>query len=114
MTATWGIEDEAKRNAKRTELMVKGGPVEKWAALIDGVLAKSKSGFALFDRLTMADIHIFVYFGFFRSGGTPGIPKDSLDHLVHICKHKDKIANVPQVKDYYKGNENPAYAFLKA
>ncbi|KAJ9443300.1 hypothetical protein DIPPA_18185 [Diplonema papillatum] len=47
----------------------------------------------------MADIHIFVYFGFFRSGGTPGIPKGSLDHLVHICKHKDKIANVPQVKD---------------
>ncbi|KAJ9451660.1 putative glutathione S-transferase 6 [Diplonema papillatum] len=111
---TFDITDPTERHAKRAEVMVKGGPVEKWAAHVDSVLGTSSSGFALLDRLTMADLLIFLYLGLYRSGVIDGVSKDCFDHLKHICKHRDKIANLRQVKNYYKDNESPAYAYFKA
>ncbi|KAJ9452082.1 Glutathione S-transferase 1 [Diplonema papillatum] len=114
LVPTWDIEDAKEREAKRAELMVKGGPIEKWAAHIDGELAKSTSGFALLDQLTMADLYIFTYVCFFRSGKLDGIPQDSFDHLSHLCLHREKIADIPQVKVYYNDKTFPAYACFKS
>eukprot|EP00659_Diplonema_papillatum_P011054 gene11054-16988_t len=111
---TFGIKDQAEKEAARAALVAKGGPVEKWAALADGKLAKSTSGFALCDRLTMADLMMFVTFTLFRNEWLDGCKPDCFDHLTHLCKHKDKIANVPQVKAYYASNSNPGVACFKA
>ncbi|KAJ9459114.1 Glutathione S-transferase 1 [Diplonema papillatum] len=111
---TFVISDQKEKEAKRAELMVKGSPSEKWASHIDSVLAKSTSGFAVGDSLTMADLAIFLFINSYRGGYFDGIPANCLDHLTHIKKHQVKIANIPQVKDYYKTKEGPAYAAYKA
>ncbi|KAJ9451661.1 Glutathione S-transferase 1 [Diplonema papillatum] len=111
--ATFVLE-EKERAAKRAEMVAKGGVVEKWMANIDSVLAKSTSGFAVGDSLTMADLVIFLFANGHRSGTLDGVPKDSLDHLTHLKKHRDTIANIPQVNDYYKDKEGPVYAPFKA
>eukprot|EP00659_Diplonema_papillatum_P015226 gene15226-23256_t len=110
---TFSIADQKEKEAKRAELTVKGGPCEKWAANIDGVLAKSSSGFAVGDSLTMADLVIFLNINSYRTGMLDGISPSCMDHLTHIKKHLDKIANIPQVKDYYKTKEGPGYAAYK-
>ncbi|KAJ9465834.1 Glutathione S-transferase 4 [Diplonema papillatum] len=114
LPATFAITDQKEKEAARAALVKQGGASEKWAAFLDGKLAGSKSGFALFDRLTMVDLMIFLNFAPFRNGFFDGIPKDCFDHLAHVSKHKEKIANIQQVKDYYKDNQNPMYAVLKA
>ncbi|KAJ9468675.1 Glutathione S-transferase 4 [Diplonema papillatum] len=111
--ATFMLEQKEKE-AKRAEIVAKGGAVEKWVANIDSVLAESKSGFAVGDSLTMADLVVFLCVNGLRSGTMDGIPKDCLDHLAHIEKHRVTIANIPQVQNYYKDKEGPLYAPFKA
>ncbi|KAJ9466034.1 Glutathione S-transferase 4 [Diplonema papillatum] len=111
---TMMLKDEKEKEAARVALVVRGGPVEKWAVHADYVLAKSASGFACLGRLTMADLVIFATFGFFRDGSLDGCPTNCFDHLTHLKQHKDKISNIPKIKTYYANHKNPAMAFFKA
>ncbi|KAJ9460862.1 Glutathione S-transferase 4 [Diplonema papillatum] len=102
MLHTFSIADESAKIARRAAVMKKGGDVEKWAAHIDEIMGKSKSGYVYFDRLTMADVTIFSMMWLFQTGFLDGVPKDCLDHLKHTAAHKKKIASLPAVKEYYK------------
>eukprot|EP01064_Diplonema_japonicum_P014526 TRINITY_DN221_c0_g1_i1.p2 TRINITY_DN221_c0_g1~~TRINITY_DN221_c0_g1_i1.p2 ORF type:complete len:221 (+),score=71.85 TRINITY_DN221_c0_g1_i1:788-1450(+) len=99
---TFAIADEAEKSAARAALVAEGGELTKWFAFVDSLLAKSSSGFAVGDSLTLADICAFTWLQPLKSGWLDGLPKDCLDTYTHITKHAKMVANIPQVKAYYK------------
>ncbi|KAJ9442766.1 Glutathione S-transferase 1 [Diplonema papillatum] len=113
LVPTFTMKDQKEKEAKRAALVAKGGDVEKWAANLDSVLAQNASGFAVGDSLSMADLSIFLNVNGILSGFLDGIPTDCLDHLTHMSKHKDKMANIPQIAKHYETKEGPAYAPFK-
>eukprot|EP01059_Diplonema_ambulator_P001246 TRINITY_DN10_c0_g1_i11.p1 TRINITY_DN10_c0_g1~~TRINITY_DN10_c0_g1_i11.p1 ORF type:complete len:239 (+),score=90.74 TRINITY_DN10_c0_g1_i11:58-717(+) len=113
LVKTFAIEDPAEREAARAKLVTEDGEMTKWLRFIDELLGKSASGFAVGDSFTIADITAFTSLQSLRSGFLDGIPKDCLDCYKNICAHAVKIANIPQVKEYYKNAEG-VHAVYKA
>eukprot|EP01059_Diplonema_ambulator_P008012 TRINITY_DN17542_c0_g1_i11.p1 TRINITY_DN17542_c0_g1~~TRINITY_DN17542_c0_g1_i11.p1 ORF type:complete len:220 (+),score=98.60 TRINITY_DN17542_c0_g1_i11:1157-1816(+) len=82
-----------------------GGDVHKWLVHIDSILGRSTSGFAVGDHLTLADISIFTGVNMFASGHFDLISKDCLAPFKNIAQHREKIANIPEVKARYADKE---------
>eukprot|EP01060_Flectonema_neradi_P004336 TRINITY_DN127_c0_g2_i4.p1 TRINITY_DN127_c0_g2~~TRINITY_DN127_c0_g2_i4.p1 ORF type:complete len:220 (+),score=58.40 TRINITY_DN127_c0_g2_i4:79-738(+) len=107
--ASFKIEDQAEKEAFRAKAVAEGGDIHKWLSYIDSLLGKSKSGFAVGDHLTIADIAAFCWYQPLKSGFLDGIPVTCLDEFKNIEAHKQKIANIPAVKAYYSEPKMPIY-----
>eukprot|EP01060_Flectonema_neradi_P004335 TRINITY_DN127_c0_g2_i3.p1 TRINITY_DN127_c0_g2~~TRINITY_DN127_c0_g2_i3.p1 ORF type:complete len:219 (+),score=58.30 TRINITY_DN127_c0_g2_i3:79-735(+) len=107
--ASFKIEDQAAKEAFRAKAVSEGGDAHKWISYIDSLLGKSKSGFAVGDHLTIADIAAFCWYQPLKSGFLDGIPVTCLDEFKNIEAHKQKIANIPAVKAYYSEPKMPIY-----
>eukprot|EP01059_Diplonema_ambulator_P001249 TRINITY_DN10_c0_g1_i2.p1 TRINITY_DN10_c0_g1~~TRINITY_DN10_c0_g1_i2.p1 ORF type:complete len:221 (+),score=94.76 TRINITY_DN10_c0_g1_i2:57-719(+) len=105
MSKTFAMTDQAEKEATRAKLVAEGGDVAKWLKFIDELLGKSASGFAVGDSLTTADLAVFCWVLPLKTGFLDGVPKDCLDRYKNIGAHAVKIANIPQVKEYYKDAE---------
>eukprot|EP01059_Diplonema_ambulator_P008159 TRINITY_DN1769_c0_g1_i2.p2 TRINITY_DN1769_c0_g1~~TRINITY_DN1769_c0_g1_i2.p2 ORF type:complete len:219 (+),score=104.88 TRINITY_DN1769_c0_g1_i2:55-711(+) len=99
--ATFVLEKE-EAAAARGRLFAEGGEVAKWIQLTDNILGKSASGYAVGDTLTLADLVAFTWLQQFKTGWLEGIPNECLDSYKHLAAHAEKIANVPEVRAYYK------------
>ena len=54
-------------------------------------------------RLTVADLKVFMWIRWLRSGALDHIPKDLVDRVAPLLvKHYDRVAGHPGVADYYK------------
>eukprot|EP01064_Diplonema_japonicum_P023857 TRINITY_DN342_c0_g1_i10.p1 TRINITY_DN342_c0_g1~~TRINITY_DN342_c0_g1_i10.p1 ORF type:complete len:242 (+),score=87.91 TRINITY_DN342_c0_g1_i10:64-726(+) len=111
--STFSITDEAEKAAARTALVAEDGGITKWLVFVNDLLGKSSSGFAVGDSFTLADICTFTWLQPLKAGWLDGMPKDCLDKYANICKHAEKIANLPQVKNYYK-DATGVHAVFKA
>ena len=107
--ASFKMEDQAEREAFRAKTMAPGGDAHKWIAYVDTLLGKSKSGFAVGDYLTIADIAAFCWFQPLKSGFIDGIPVSCIDEFKNIEAHKQRIASIPAVKAYYAEAKMPIY-----
>eukprot|EP01059_Diplonema_ambulator_P008161 TRINITY_DN1769_c0_g1_i7.p2 TRINITY_DN1769_c0_g1~~TRINITY_DN1769_c0_g1_i7.p2 ORF type:complete len:219 (+),score=95.57 TRINITY_DN1769_c0_g1_i7:55-711(+) len=88
--------------AARGKLFAEGGEAAKWLKHTDDILGRSASGYAVGDTLTIADFVAFTGLQQFKTEWLEGIPKDCLDSYKHLEAHAEKIANIPEVKAYYK------------
>eukprot|EP01060_Flectonema_neradi_P021892 TRINITY_DN299_c0_g1_i1.p1 TRINITY_DN299_c0_g1~~TRINITY_DN299_c0_g1_i1.p1 ORF type:complete len:241 (+),score=55.14 TRINITY_DN299_c0_g1_i1:64-723(+) len=110
IAASFKMTDTAERDALRAKSVAEGGDVHKWLSFIDTQLGKSKSGFAVGDYLTMADVIAFCFIQPLRAGLLDGVPTTCLDGFKNIQAHRDMIANIPIVKAYYAGEpKTPVY-----
>eukprot|EP01060_Flectonema_neradi_P023071 TRINITY_DN312_c0_g1_i1.p1 TRINITY_DN312_c0_g1~~TRINITY_DN312_c0_g1_i1.p1 ORF type:complete len:220 (+),score=52.38 TRINITY_DN312_c0_g1_i1:110-769(+) len=107
--ATFKMEDEAERQACRLKLVSPGGDIHKWLSYIDNLLGKSKSGFAVGDHLTLADVMTFCQIQPMRSGFLDGVPVTCLDEFKNIQAHKEMMAAIPIIKAYYAVPKMPVY-----
>eukprot|EP01060_Flectonema_neradi_P023075 TRINITY_DN312_c0_g1_i3.p1 TRINITY_DN312_c0_g1~~TRINITY_DN312_c0_g1_i3.p1 ORF type:complete len:167 (+),score=47.15 TRINITY_DN312_c0_g1_i3:322-822(+) len=103
------IEDQKEKEAYRLKLVSPGGDVHKWLSYIDSLLGKSKSGFAVGDRLTLADVFAFCQIQPLKSGFLDGIPVTCIDEFKNIQAHKEMMASIPAVKAYYAVPKMPVY-----
>jgi glutathione S-transferase len=54
-------------------------------------------------RLTVADLKVFMWIRWLRSGVLDHIPKDLVDRVAPLLvKHFDRVTNHPSVAEYYK------------
>ena len=120
VASTFGIADQAEKEAARAALWAEGGasaasaivvpekrrvPLAgkqaKWAAALDATLAKDPM-----TTLTIGNLYAFCMVNMFR---TPtfldGVPPGVFDQYANIAKHHDWIANLAPVKAYYADKE---------
>ena len=107
--ATFKMAEGPERDAARTKAVSEGGDSHKWISEIDSRLGKSKSGFAVGDHMTMADVAVFCFVQPLRSGVMDGIPLTCLDGFKNLMAHRAKIAAIPAVKAYYTELKAPMY-----
>ena len=109
ISASFNMAEGAERDAVRSKAVSEGGDTHKWLKVIDAQLAKSKSGYAVGDHLTMADVAAFTLVQPLRSGFVEGVPLTCLDGFKNIMAHRERIANIPAVKAYYAEVKMPLY-----
>ena len=101
VASTFGIADQAEKEAARAALWAEGGKQAKWAAALDATLAKDPMA-----TLTIGNLYAFCMVNMFR---TPtfldGVPPGVFDQYANIAKHHDWIANLAPVKAYYADKE---------
>ncbi|KAH8051443.1 hypothetical protein JL720_15157 [Aureococcus anophagefferens] len=90
VASTFGIADQAEKEAARAALWAEGGKQAKWAAALDATLAKDPMA-----TLTIGNLYAFCMVNMFR---TPtfldGVPPGVFDQYANIAKHHDWIANL--------------------
>ena len=109
ISASFKMAEGAERDAVRSKAVTEGGDSHKWLKVIDAQLGKSKSGYAVGNHLTMADVAVFTFVQPLRSGFVEGVPLTCLDGFKNIMAHKEKIASIPAVKAYYAEAKMPLY-----
>ncbi|KAH8053082.1 hypothetical protein JL722_9748 [Aureococcus anophagefferens] len=101
VASTFGIADQAEKEAARAALWAEGGKQAKWAAALDATLAKDPMA-----TLTIGNLYAFCMVNMFR---TPtfldGVPPGVFDQYANIAKHHDWIANLAPVKACYADKE---------
>jgi glutathione S-transferase len=54
------------------------------------------------NRLTVADLKVFQWIRWLRSGALDHIPKDLVDRVApQLVKHFERVASHPKVAEYY-------------
>ena len=54
------------------------------------------------DRLSVADLRVFVWIGHLESGTLDHVPTDLVDRVApKLAEHYERIKTEPGVKDYY-------------
>eukprot|EP01060_Flectonema_neradi_P038864 TRINITY_DN829_c0_g4_i2.p1 TRINITY_DN829_c0_g4~~TRINITY_DN829_c0_g4_i2.p1 ORF type:complete len:238 (+),score=40.15 TRINITY_DN829_c0_g4_i2:57-716(+) len=107
--ASFKIQDQSEKEAFRAKAVAEGGDIHKWLLYVDSLLGKSKSGFAVGDHLTIADIAAFCWLQPLSSGVIDGVTVSCLDEFKNIKSHKQKIGSIPAVKAYYSEPKMPMY-----
>ena len=124
VASTFGIADQAEKEAARAALWAEGGasaasaivvpekrrvPLAgkqaKWAAALDATLAKDPM-----TTLTIGNVYAFCIVNMFRPPTfLDGLnDADIIDGYDNLKKHHNWIANLPEVKAYYAGRDDPA------
>ena len=111
ISASYKMAEGAERDAVRSKAVSEGGDSHKWLKVLDAKLGKSKSGYAVGDHLTMADVAAFAFVQPLRS--IEGVPATCLDGFKNIMAHKKKIASIPVVKAYYATPKMPLYKIFQ-
>jgi len=102
IVATFPIRDETERKAKRQALA--GGPIRFYLGALQRQLKERGGSYFADDRLTVADLKVFVWVRQLRSGNLDHIPTDLPDHTAPLLvEHHDRVAAHPKVVEYYAG-----------
>eukprot|EP01062_Namystynia_karyoxenos_P041189 TRINITY_DN299_c0_g1_i1.p1 TRINITY_DN299_c0_g1~~TRINITY_DN299_c0_g1_i1.p1 ORF type:complete len:252 (+),score=58.33 TRINITY_DN299_c0_g1_i1:83-757(+) len=105
LMTTFSIQDQSEKEERRLQLITGDGAMRKSLTLLDERLGKSASGYAVGETLTIADLRLFCELSMLRSGWLDGVPRDCLAGFSHIAAHKDRIAALPPVLEYYSHAE---------
>eukprot|EP01060_Flectonema_neradi_P004338 TRINITY_DN127_c0_g3_i1.p1 TRINITY_DN127_c0_g3~~TRINITY_DN127_c0_g3_i1.p1 ORF type:complete len:220 (+),score=59.68 TRINITY_DN127_c0_g3_i1:73-732(+) len=107
--ASFKIADQAEKEAFRAKLVAEGGDMHKWLSYLDTLMGKSKTGFAVGDYITVADIALFCFVLPLKSGWLDGMPTTCLDGFKNLAAHKAKLSAIPEIKAYYAEPKSPLY-----
>jgi glutathione S-transferase len=102
LAPTYRIKDQSQKEAARQKLFGPGGEAAAMIRIFDGVLKDSKNGFLVPEAgLTVADLAYFCYLNTIRSGFVDGLTPQLLDSFPAIKKHKELLAGIPVITQYY-------------
>ena len=108
---SFGIEDQAEKEAFRAKTVAEGGDVRKWVQFLDARL-EGKT-YAVGDALSLADVMLFVVVPFIRSGALDGIPTDCFDGFKNVREHFARVAALPKVAAYYAKAEGTTTVYAR-
>ncbi|KAG2435919.1 hypothetical protein HXX76_007114 [Chlamydomonas incerta] len=100
LTPSWTLPAEEKIKARQEALAGKGGDkLKQLDKLVEPV--QHSGGWLAGDKLSFADLEVFVMITNLISGMFDGIPKDLLDAYPAIKAFRNRVALLPAVKAYY-------------
>lgn len=103
LAPTFRIENAEQKKKARQQIFAPGNEAASFMSIFEQTLSKSKNGFVVPEAgLTVADLMYFGFLSFIRSGFVDGLGPDLFKEYTCIMKHKEKIANLPEVSAYYK------------
>jgi len=97
---TMDLPEDAKKKA-REELVA--GRITRYLEQFQERLAAAGGEYFADKRLTVADLKIFMWIRWLRSGVLNYIPKDLVDRVAPLLvQHFERVASHPRVAEYYK------------
>ena len=97
---TIDLPADAKKKA-REELAA--GPIARYLEQFQARLKAAGGEYFCDKRLTVADLKVFMFVRWLRSGVLDHIPKDLVDRVApSLVKHSERVTNHPKVAEYYK------------
>jgi len=97
---TIDLPGEAKKKA-REELVA--GRITRYLEQFQVKLKSTGGEYFADKRLTVADLKVFMWIRWLRSGVLDHIPKDLVDRVAPLLvKHFDRVAGHPRIAEYYK------------
>ena len=99
VVATYGLADDERRNVR--EALVEG-PIPHYLAKLQEILVAQGGEFFADDRLTVADLKVYIWIRSLRSGNLDHIPADLVERVAPVLvDHCDGIHENPAVVAYY-------------
>ena len=100
VVATFGTQDEAEKRAVRERLCE--GPIRLYLERIQEMLVIRGGEYFAEDRLTVADLKVYVWVRTIRSGRLDYVPEDLADNYApRLVAHNDRIKAHPGIVSYY-------------
>jgi len=91
---------EAQKKAERQVLVE--GPLRLYLTRLQERLEAHGGLYFAGDRLSVADLKVFVWIGHLKSGKLDHIPTDLPDRIApKLVKHYERVKAVPEIKAYY-------------
>jgi glutathione S-transferase len=101
VVATFSIRDKEELKAKRQALA--DGPISFYLERLQRRLIAHGGEYFADDRLTVADLKVFVWIRHLRSGNLDHVPRDLPDRVATLLvEHCERVKNHPQVVAYYE------------
>ncbi len=102
ISGTMFIADEAVKKEKREAIVA--GPMTQYLSRLQECLKERGGEFFADDRLTVADLVVFVWVNGLRSGNIDYIPADLPEKVAPLLvQHNQRVAAHPKIKAYYQG-----------
>ena len=100
VVATFGIEDEAEKRAAREALVE--GPIRLYLVELQEMLVGRGGRYFADDRLTVADLKVYVWIRSLRSGILDHVPQDLTDGVApHLVEHCERLSAHAGIVAYY-------------
>jgi glutathione S-transferase len=97
---TIDLPEDAKKKA-REELVA--GRIARYLDQLQARLKMAGGEYFADNRLTVADLKVFQWIRWLRSGALDHIPKDLVDRVApQLVKHFERVASHPKVAEYYE------------
>jgi prostaglandin-H2 D-isomerase / glutathione transferase len=94
----------AEKKAQRDALV--DGPIPFFVTRLQGRLEEHGGRYFADDRLTVADLKVFVWVHHLRSGSLDHIPRDLVDRVApRLAEHCERVRSLPEVEAYYAARE---------
>eukprot|EP00405_Crypthecodinium_cohnii_P047503 CAMPEP_0206575492 /NCGR_PEP_ID=MMETSP0325_2-20121206/30113_1 /ASSEMBLY_ACC=CAM_ASM_000347 /TAXON_ID=2866 /ORGANISM="Crypthecodinium cohnii, Strain Seligo" /LENGTH=244 /DNA_ID=CAMNT_0054080377 /DNA_START=14 /DNA_END=748 /DNA_ORIENTATION=+ len=102
LAPTFLMTDPREKESYRQNLFAPGGAGSAKVSIFERTLAEGGTGYVVPQAgLSVADLLYFCFFNVLRSGFVEGLPRDLLKDYPQLMKHKERIANLSEVKAYY-------------
>ena len=99
IAATFFLPEEQKRT-QRKELVE--DPIPFYLTRLEERLEAHGGQYFAADRLSVADLKVFVWIRHLKSGALDHVPADLSDRVApKLVQHYERVKNDPRVKDYY-------------
>jgi len=103
LAPTYRITDPEQKAQARKDLFAEGGQATVFVKIFEEILSKSCTGFVVSEAgFTIADLTYFCFLNSIRSGFIDGLKPELFDDYTHIRKHREMVANMPAIKEYYE------------
>ncbi len=100
VVATFGIENAAEMKAARDALVE--GPISLYLVRLQDMLRARGRQYFADDRLTVADLKVYVWIRSLRAGILDHVPADLTDRLApDLVEHCERVVKHPGVVTYY-------------
>ena len=100
IVSTFRINDEAEKRSAREALVA--GPLHLYLSRLDEMLVERGGSYFADDRLTIADLKMFVWIQNLRSGVLDHIPTDLVEELApHLVGQYETLSVLPEIAQYY-------------
>jgi prostaglandin-H2 D-isomerase / glutathione transferase len=103
---TFTVKDEEEKKAKRTQLAE--GPLTFYLTRVERRLQARGGEFFADNRLTVADLKVYLWMRHLKSGNIDYIPTDLADRVAPLLvAHLERVKSHPQVKAYNESRPAP-------
>jgi len=97
---TIDLPEDAKKKAREK---LATGHITRYLEQLQARLKAAGGEYFADQRLTVADLKVFMLIRWLRSGVLDHIPKDLVDRVApQLVKHYERVANHPKVAEYYQ------------